>query len=1074
MQAYNLARSYSMSPVGAKRWLSGCLAACLVPVSVVAQSSKAPIGPVELFRHVSARLMDDWRRMPNYTCLQNISRSYYRSDLKSAPSCKTVLEKSAARKHALPLEVVDRLELEVAVANRREVHSWPGESFIANEDEIHNLVGNGAFGSGDFAAFIGAIFGGSAKVTYEDELIVDGRSLYHYSFQVSKEASRYEVDAKPSRVVTGYGGSFLLDPETEDLAHLSVHTTELPEATGSCQANNEIEYGRTEIHGMQVLLPRETDLRVILRRGDEAITTTSYSSCRQFSTKSKLLLDPTAVGKPAGGQEMASTQREESAFPPGIKFKCRIVTPLSSDTPAGRQVEGVLRTPIQDRDGTILAPRGAKVKARIVRLSQRAAIYDFFELAVRLESVEVGGVERPLRASLVDQMTGPVAPKVRYPGALPDQIALGNGLLDNTGEFFFVQEHLQLKYLDAQWVTRSAAPKKEIKNESQVARDQIPPNPATDAAALAPAEKASSETKVESTPPESPADAFALAEADQSETSKLPGSQTEVQQDPDFRLKVQSNLVLVRVVARDGKGNPIQGLEKDDFQLLDRGKRQEIAQFEVVNSADTLAPAAKSAGDSTTAAAAAGHPSFLVLYFDDLNISDADLMQALDAAQQYLAKHRAGNQKVAVITSSASLTDLTDDPKKIQDALAKLHASPRALSHTHDCPELSDFQAQQIVQFQYDYEIDAWKAALDEVKARCPLPAPRSAMPQSQSPIYSMITMQARQVLAQAEILARTNLQQLEQVVSYLAQFPGQRTIVLVSPGFLSESEQAQLDRIIDHALRSQVVVSSLDPKGLALLMRDVDITRSYVPTANSGAIGATRNVDFMREAAATDVLMEVAEGTGGKFFHNDNDLEAGFAAVSGSPVYYILAFVPKDFDGTFHKLEVKLTRTKGSVQARRGYFAVQNPPAVIGAQKEQKTELTDDLRSMMSSREEVHDLPIDLSIDVIASSAETRDVTVFVKLDLASVPFHKEGDRNVNTVTFVAGVYDGEGKWVDGERKRFDLKLPDTELNDMQARGVVVRNTFKLKPGKYLCREVVQDTDDHRIAAVNRSFEVR
>src|ERR1019366_8507762 len=164
-------------------------------------------------------------------------------------------------------------------------------------------------------------------------------------------------------------------------------------------------------------------------------------------------------------------------------------------------------------------------------------------------------------------------------------------------------------------------------------------------------------------------------------------------------------------------------------------------------------------------------------------------------------------------------------------------------------------------------------------------------MPPDPDSIKSMILMLARNIVAQAQVQAQSRLQALDQVVNYLSQMPGQRTIIFVSPGFMSQDEQYQLDRIVDHALRSQVVISSLDPKGLALLMREVDVTKSYAPSASSGVIGAMHSVDTNREMVATDVLAEVAQGTGGEFFHNNNDLNAGFGALAGSPVYYILAF---------------------------------------------------------------------------------------------------------------------------------------------------------------------------------------
>lgn len=1067
-----------MSLAVANCWLLGCWVLVLATGPVAAQAVKPPVDAAELYHRVSARLMDDWRRMPNYTCLQDVSRRHYRFDLKRTPSCQDIFQKRAARKHGLPLLSSDHLELEVAVADHREVHSWPGESFVGDEDELRDMVGDDAFGSGDFAAFVGAIFGGSAMVRYEEERIVDHRPLYKYSFQVPKNASRYEVIGASGPAITGYSGWFLLDPETEDLVHLSVLTAELPISTASCQATNEIEYGRSEIHGMRVLIPRETDMRVISRSGDETATKTLYSSCRQFSTKSRLLLDAgTTTPKAVEVREDRASTPMVSAFPPGINFELRIVTSIDSDTPAGHAIEGVLRTPIRDKDGTILASRGAKVTGRVVRMARHFGIYDYFELAVRLDSVAVRGIERPLRAGLKDQSHGPLPPKAGYDLSEPPETIELTNLLANSGEFFFVQEHLHLRDWDSEWVTRPPEPKKEVKEETQIAQSQPSHNQGLRTEGTVP-EKPSGE-KNNNVAATTSVPTVAL-EPTRNAAQKFPSPSLPTdQQSPDFRLRVESNLVLVRVVVRNSQGNPIQNLNREDFELFDKGKRRDITQFEMVNSLqESLSPVVNSEDPSPPIPPPPAHPSFLVLYFDDLDTSDADMIDARDAAERYLSGRLPANEKVAIFTSNGPLTDFTADPKQIRAALENLRASPRRLNRGGDCPELTDFQAQQITEFQDDYVIDAWKAALDEVNARCNPAPPPTPQDTAANVKYNLIRMQARRVIDQAQTLARSNLQLLEQVVSYLVQFPGQRTVVLVSPGFLSESEQAQLDRIINRALRGQVVVSALDPKGLPLLMREIDITRSYVPAANSGAIGATHNIDFMREAAASDVMMELADGTGGKFFQNNNDLQAGFRAVVGSTTYYILAFVPSEFDGKFHKLEVKLARGKGSVQARRGYFAVKNTMETAGAQSAgaQSARWTadkDDLQRMMSSREEVHDLTIAVTTEVVPSSEQIRDLNVDVRLDLASVPFRREGDRNLNTLIFVAGIYDNDGKWLNGEKKRVDLRLPESELKEMQARGVGVRNTFKVPPGKYLLREVVEDTEDHHFAALNRTVVV-
>ena len=94
-------------------------------------------------------------------------------------------------------------------------------------------------------------------------------------------------------------------------------------------------------------------------------------------------------------------------------------------------------------------------------------------------------------------------------------------------------------------------------------------------------------------------------------------------------------------------------------------------------------------------------------------------------------------------------------------------------------------------------------------------------------------------------------------------------------------------------------------------------------------APGTAERLDTQRELVATSVLADIAQSTGGEFFHNNNDLKAGFAALAGSPVYYLLGFAPSGLkqDGGFHALKVKLAESKKgfNVQTRRGYYAPKN-----------------------------------------------------------------------------------------------------------------------------------------------------
>jgi VWFA-related protein len=569
-----------------------------------------------------------------------------------------------------------------------------------------------------------------------------------------------------------------------------------------------------------------------------------------------------------------------------------------------------------------------------------------------------------------------------------------------------------------------------------------------------------------------------------------------------FQLRVASNLVVVRVVVRDAQGKPVEGLQKEDFHLFDRGKEQSIAQFEAEVSAPETSTAVAAARPGQPAMAptqsSVAAKRFLVLYFDDLDMSDTDVIDARDAADHYLATNLQPDERIAMFTSSAMLSDFTVDLKQVHDALFRLHPHPGMARHL-DCPELSDYQALEISEHDNPATSDAWKMAIDEYINRCNLPNPQKPPPgcndscikAMQDMMEAYIGNEARMIVQKSQMEARSSLQGLEQVVDVLARAPGRRSVILVSPGFLSQSEQYQLDRIIDRALRSQVVISSLDPRGLALLMREADVTSGYMPSANSGVVGAQHTVDTNREMVASDVLAEVAAGTGGEYFHNNNDLTAGFRALAGAQGSYILAFAPTDAkqDGKFHALKVTLTEKHRGVtlQARRGYFAtkestVAEEPPQLETRPRPETQAipsTDPaaqekerIRQAVLSKSDQQELPVEIQTEV-SKAADHDELAVLAHLDAKPLHFHKAGARNQNTVTFVSVIFDGNGKYVTGQQRQARVDLPDDALPNLLASGMDVKVAFQLKPGTYTIREVVTDSEEHHMATFTKNVRI-
>ncbi len=578
-------------------------------------------------------------------------------------------------------------------------------------------------------------------------------------------------------------------------------------------------------------------------------------------------------------------------------------------------------------------------------------------------------------------------------------------------------------------------------------------------------------------------------------------------------LKVTSNLVVVRAVVTDASGRFVGGLHEGDFRIFDRGKEQTIAHFEVEapSPTDKSAAGPPSAEQSSVSAPSqvggiAPAKNFVVLYFDTLSTTPKDLAVVRGAAQRYVSSSLKPNDRVAVFTSDKLLADFTDDQRQLVDAVGKVYGSVRARTAELDCPHLSDYQAQQIVEFSEEPHADVWVLALDEM-AQCTVSAIPTQTTQSDANSGSksgggksggtkenanaefdrdinvaQLLNLARSIVQQNQILVRDNLQQVDHVVQRLAEMPGQRNVILVSPGFLAQTVQYQLDRVIDRALRSQVVIDSLDPKGLAILVRSGDVSTGYSPS-NGDTMRASRAVDSNREFAVTGVLAEVAEGTGGKYVHNNNDLQAGFAALERSGAY-ILTIAPTEqkTNGTYHALKVSLAgEAKGfSVQARRGYFAPNGDVPVgtaaapaPGGDDPAEREQHDRIQQQVLSKADVKDLPVELRNSVAEQPDHTQVVTVSAHLDTRALQFQQEGDHNVNGITFVVAVFDGKDKLVEAQQRHMNINALDAQLPNLFTRGLDVAFTFKLAAGAYRLRAVVMDSVQHLVGAKSESVTV-
>jgi hypothetical protein len=92
---------------------------------------------------------------------------------------------------------------------------------------------------------------------------------------------------------------------------------------------------------------------------------------------------------------------------------------------------------------------------------------------------------------------------------------------------------------------------------------------------------------------------------------------------------------------------------------------------------------------------------------------------------------------------------------------------------------------------------------------------------------------------------------------------------------------------------------------------------------------------------------------------------------------------------------------------------------------------------------------------------------------NVRSLRFRKAEGRNVDNLTTVVAVFDRDGNLVDGRKKRLELRLRDETLETLARSGVGTRIGFDVKPGTYLVRVVVRDSESAQLSALSRAVEI-
>ena len=550
-----------------------------------------------------------------------------------------------------------------------------------------------------------------------------------------------------------------------------------------------------------------------------------------------------------------------------------------------------------------------------------------------------------------------------------------------------------------------------------------------------------------------------------------PGVSQTPAQGPDnkpFQLKANTEIVLVNVQVRDGKGNFVRDLKQEDFTVTEDGKTQKILSLDIENT-DALTSndvqAANLLGELNGATATeiqnqvklrAQQPSpteytrdsfrdrrLMVLFFDLTSMQTEEVKRGIESAEKFIDDQLRPSDLVAVVSLSTRFNtdqDFTNNKDDLKTALSVLDpdsangfaegATPDAATDDTSTDETFTADETETNTFNADRKLDALRTMFE-------------------------------------------TLQGIDQ----------KKSVVYFSGGLRTSGidNQTSLRAAINAAVRSNTAIYPIDVRGLQAVIPGGDA--STASRRGQGLFnGSGVRGQFNQQRQSQDTLVTLAADTGGKAFMDTNDFGPAFTKIQeDTAMYYVLSYASSNNtkDGRYRQIRVTLKEKDLRVDARRGYYADTDfqHMAKEGREKQLQDELAADLPST--------DLPVYLSTGYFKLDDTRYFVPASIVVPGSAIPFSRESDQDRATLDILGAVIDpgrggpegergGGGRGGPGQQQgprifgqiKDTVKLALHTTEDVKRKNVQYESGFLLPPGRYRLRFIVRENETGQIGS--------
>ena len=494
-----------------------------------------------------------------------------------------------------------------------------------------------------------------------------------------------------------------------------------------------------------------------------------------------------------------------------------------------------------------------------------------------------------------------------------------------------------------------------------------------------------------------------------------------------FTLKVNSDLVLTNVIARDKKtGAVVKDLKATDFTVLENGKPQRIASFDFlsVDQAALLAEQKGTVSGKVSIADLLNHElaanpkdlrdhRLMVFFFDLSSMQPEDVERAVQSGIDFVNKQMQPADLVSLVSLQSGLTldqDFTADKTALLKGLNK-YIGTDGSGFAAGGDGTTDGTADAAQSFTAD---DSEYAALNTDR----------------------------------------ELYAIQQIAKSLERVDSRKSMLYFSGGLTRQGieNQASIRSATNAAVKANMAIYSVDTRGLQALSPLGDASTGSL-RGTAAYSGAAYQNQLKANFGSQETLGTLSSDTGGKAFFDSNDFAPAFQQVQhDTEAYYILGFRSTNaaHDGSFRHLTVKLNRNDVKLEYRPGYYA----PADFQHSKteDREIQLTDQLRSDLPAT----DVPLYLQALYFRTTSNSFFVPVNLIVPGSAIPFLKNGDKDKANLDVLGQVKNSQGIAVGNIRDTVKLSL-DPALGVKQ-KNIQYSTGFTLAPGRYHLKFVVRE----------------